>query len=101
MLQPPMSPRRPSRHRGHHLVIDWHAARRRASTAALGGAVVRRIADDRGREWRVRQVLTPAGQALLFQCVVRGVRPELRAVRTPLDSLSDDELVTALETVEE
>jgi hypothetical protein len=28
----------------------------------------------------VRQVLTAAGQALLFQCVVHGVRPQLRAV---------------------
>ena len=101
MLRPPMSPRRPSRHRGYRLVIDRHAAQRRASTAALGCAAVRRIADDRGREWLVRQVLTPAGRALLFQCAVRGVRPELRPVRAPLDSLSDDELVTALEAAEE
>jgi hypothetical protein len=101
MLQPPNSARRPHRHRGYHLLIDRHAARRRTSTAALGCAVVRRIADDRGREWRVRQVLTPAGQALLFQCAVRGVRSELRPARAALESLSDDELVTALETAEE
>ena len=61
-----------------------------------GCVVVRRITDDRGREWRVRQLWSAACYGVLFQCAVPGIRAEARAVRATLDSLTDEELVTAL-----
>ena len=88
-MRPSMRLRRQHRHSAQHPV--GHAAN-------LGCVVVRRVTDDRGREWRVRQAATAAGQALLFQCAVPGVPAELRRFRSPLESLSDDELVTELQT---
>lgn len=61
-----------------------------------GCTVVRRITDDRGREWRVRQLWSENCHGLLFQCSVRGIRSEVRPMRAPLESLTDDELITAL-----
>ena len=67
----------------------------------LGCVAVRRLADDRGRAWRVRQVASATGPALLFQCEVPGLRSEVRPIRSPLESLSDDELLLALEPAED
>ena len=61
-----------------------------------GCIVVRRITDDRGRGWRVRQLWSENCHGLLFQCEVRGVRSEVRPMRGPLESLTDEELVMAL-----
>lgn len=61
-----------------------------------GCIVVRRITDDRGREWRVRQLWSEHCHGLLFQCAVRGVRSEIRPMRGPLEALTDDELLLAL-----
>lgn len=66
-----------------------------------GCVVVRRITDDRGREWRIRQLWSEHCHGLLFQCTVRGVRSEVRPMRGPLESLTDDELVEALLRAEE
>lgn len=68
---------------------------------AFGCSIVRRVTDDRGRGWRVRQLWTMTGQALLFQCEVAGVRSEVRPVYAPLDLLRDDDLVGALAMVED
>ena len=61
-----------------------------------GCVVIRRIADDRGREWRVRQLWSGTCHGLLFQCMVPGIRSEVYPMRAPLESLSDEELVMAL-----
>jgi hypothetical protein len=61
-----------------------------------GCVVIRRIADDRGREWRVRQLWSGTSNGLLFQCMVPGVRSEVHPMHAPLESLTDDELVLAL-----
>ena len=66
-----------------------------------GCTVVRRITDDRGREWRVRQLWSENCQGLLFQCDVRGVRSEVRPVRGHLESLTDDELLVVLAPAED
>jgi hypothetical protein len=67
----------------------------------LGCVAVRRIADDRGREWRVRELSAATGHALLFECEVPGVRSEVRPVRLPMESLSDDDLAAALAPMED
>lgn len=67
----------------------------------LGCAVVRRITDDRGRSWRVRQLESSSGHALLFQCDVPGSRAEVRPTRTPLDSLDDEALIAELVTADD
>lgn len=72
-----------------------------ATNAMLGCVVVRRISDDNGRGWRVREFRTASGVALFFRCDIPGVRPEARAVTAPLESLSDDELVEALRLPDE
>ena len=61
-----------------------------------GCSVIRRITDDLGREWRVRQLWSENCHGLLFQCAVRGVRSEVRPMRGPLESLTDNELLIAL-----
>ena len=61
-----------------------------------GCVVIRRITDDLGREWRVRQLWSEHCHGLLFQCTVRGIRSEVRPMRGSLESLTDDELLTAL-----
>ena len=61
-----------------------------------GCTVIRRITDDRGREWRVRQLRSESCHGLLFQCAASGVRSEVRPMRGHLESLTDDELLIAL-----
>ena len=67
-----------------------------AEAVGNGCIVVRRIIDDRGREWRVRQLWSERCHGLLFQCSVRGVRSEIRPMRGPLEALTDEELLIAL-----
>jgi hypothetical protein len=66
------------------------------TTPRHGCVVTRRITDDRGREWRVRQLWSEHCHGLLFQCTVRGVRSEVRPMHAPLESLTDADLVSAL-----
>jgi hypothetical protein len=70
-------------------------------TQTMGCTVVRRISDHRGREWRVRELSSRGGKALLYQCVVTGIRSELRPAHVPLESLTDEELIFALEAAED
>ena len=78
-----------------------HAARviqvRLATRGALGCVVVRRISDDAGRAWRVREFRSSSGVGLFFRCDVPGVRAEMRAAVAPLESLDDDRLVDLLQ----
>lgn len=61
-----------------------------------GCNIVRRITDDRGREWRVRQLWSENCHGLLYECAVRGVRSEIRPVRGHLETMTDAELLVAL-----
>lgn len=72
---------------------------RTLSSSSLGCAVVRRVTDDRGRSWRVRQLPSAGGHTLLFQCEVPGPRAEVRASGSPLDLLDDDALLDELMTI--
>ena len=67
-----------------------------AQAPSHGCNVVRRITDDLGREWRVRELRSENCHGLLFQCVIRGVRSEIRPMRGPLETLTDDELLVTL-----
>jgi len=76
---------------------------------ALGCAVVRRLTDDANREWNVREMGSDTrvsdsqvsrSTALLFRCEVPGVRSEIRRVAQPLEALSDEELLLALDRAE-
>lgn len=67
----------------------------------LGCNVVRRVPDELGREWRVRDIWSAGGHALLFQCEVPGLRSEVRSARSSLESLSDEELIEALPPIED
>jgi hypothetical protein len=49
----------------------------------------------------VRELSSPTGHALLFQCQVPGVRSEVCPVRRPMESLSDDDLAAALALAED
>jgi hypothetical protein len=71
---------------------------RRVLSDALGCAVVRRITDDAGRAWRVREFYSPTGVGLFFRCDVPGIRAETRAAVGPLESLDDERLVTLLQS---
>ncbi len=71
---------------------------RRVRDAALGCFVVRRITDDAGRAWRVREFHSPTGVGLFFRCDVPGIRAETRAAVAPLESLDDERLVTLLQS---
>lgn len=71
------------------------------SAQPLGCVVVRRITDDLGRGWRVREFRTHAGTGLLFRCEVPGVRAEVRALQAPLEWLDDEELAAALRGAED
>jgi hypothetical protein len=64
---------------------------------ALGCVVVRRITDDVGRAWRVREFRSNTGLGLFFRCEVPGVRAETRAAVAPLESLDEDRLVDLLQ----
>jgi len=76
---------------------------------ALGCAVVRRFTDDANREWSVREMGSDTrvsdsqvrrSTALLFRCDVPGVSSEIRRVAQPLEALSDQELLLALDRPE-
>ncbi len=79
--------------------IGAHVPRRTdhlPADAGHGCTVIRRITDERGREWRVRRLWSENCHGLLFQCSVRGVRSEVRPMRGPLEALTNDELLDAL-----
>ena len=72
--------------------------RRHNSTKAFGCVVVRRITDDAGRAWRVREFRSATGMGLFFRCDVPGIRAETRAAVAPLESLDDERLINLLQT---
>ena len=76
--------------------MDASPLERASGPPVHGCRVVRNITDDHGRDWRVRQLWSENCHGLLFQCAVPGVRSEVRPIRAPLETLTDDELVTAL-----
>jgi hypothetical protein len=71
---------------------------RHTNTRALGCVVVRRITDDAGRAWRVREFRSATGLGLFFRCDIPGIRSETRAVAEPLESLDDERLINLLQT---
>lgn len=74
---------------------------RHPSHEALGCIIVRRITDDAGRAWRVREFQSNRGLGLFFRCDVPGVRAETRAAVAPLESLDEDRLVEMLQNASE
>lgn len=70
---------------------------RHVGREALGCVVVRRITDDAGRAWRVREFRSTTGVGLFFSCEVPGVRAETRAAVAPLESMDEDRLVDLLQ----
>lgn len=94
-------------------MLSIHPARYRARTPsrvirarhlsheALGCVVVRRITDDAGRAWRVREFRSSRGLGLFFRCDIPGVRAETRAAIAPLESLDEDRLVDLLQNASE
>jgi hypothetical protein len=74
---------------------------RHVSREPLGCVVVRRITDDAGRGWRVREFRSPTGLGLYFRCDVPGVPAETRAVVAPLESLTEDGLIGLLQAGDE
>jgi hypothetical protein len=70
---------------------------RRPNPDALGCVVVRRITDDAGRAWRVREFRSPTGIGLFFRCEVPGVRAETRAAVAALESMDEERLVDLLQ----
>lgn len=63
----------------------------------LGCVVIRRITDDAGRGWRVREFRSTSGLGLFFRCEVPGVRSETRAASAPLESLDEERLIELLQ----
>jgi hypothetical protein len=80
---------------------DATLATRILSSQRHGCVVVRRITDDRGREWRVRQLWSENCHGLLFQCAVPGIRSEIRPIQAPLESMTDEDLMFALDLAAE
>lgn len=74
---------------------------RPASREVLGCVVIRRITDDAGRTWRVREFRSSTGLGLFFRCEVPGVRSEARAAVAPLESLGEDDLLVLLRAIDE
>ena len=70
---------------------------RRLNPDALGCVVVRRITDDAGRAWRVREFRSSTGLGLFFRCEVPGVRAETRAAAAALESMDEERLVDLLQ----
>lgn len=70
---------------------------RHVTREALGCIVVRRITDDVGRAWRVREFRSSTGVGLFFRCDVPGVRAETRAAVAPLEAMDEDRLVELLQ----
>ena len=77
------------------------ALARHTPRAILGCVVVRRITDDLGRAWRVREFRSTTGLGLFFRCDVPGVRAETRAAAAPLESLDEDRLIDLLQAGQE
>ena len=86
-----LRPRTPSR-----IVRHRHVARE-----PLGCVVVRRITDDVGRAWRVREFRSTSGLGLFFRCDVPGVPAETRAAVAPLESLDEERLIELLQAGDE
>lgn len=74
---------------------------RHLSQQALGCVVVRRITDDAGRAWRVREFRSSRGLGLFFRCDIPGVRSEARAAVAPLESLDEERLIEMLQNASE
>ena len=91
-----MLPARPPRYRVRQPSRIHNS--RRVRDDALGCIVVRRITDDAGRAWRVREFHSAAGVGLFFRCDVAGIRSETRAAFAPLESLDDERLVDLLQS---
>jgi len=70
---------------------------RHTGRGELGCVVVRRITDDAGRTWRVREFRSTSGVGLFFRCEIPGVRAETRAAVAPLESIDEDRLVELLQ----
>lgn len=101
MFRPPIPPVSGVEPGGARIARQWPTDDRPRSLphhprVPLGCVVVRRIADDCGRSWRVRPLALTGGPALLFQCEVPGLRSEVRPLRSPLDALTDEALLTLL-----
>ena len=77
------------------------ARTRHVSRETLGCIVVRRITDDAGRAWRVREFRSTIGIGLFFRCEVPGVRAETRAALAPLESMDEDRLINLLQAGDE
>ena len=90
-----MPPARPTRYRVRPATRNHRS--RRVRDDGPGCIVVRRITDDAGRAWRVREFHSAAGVGLFFRCDVVGIRSETRAAVAPLESLDDDRLVDLLQ----
>jgi hypothetical protein len=73
--------------RSRHVTLD-----------SLGCFVVRRVTDDAGRSWRVREFRSTRGLGLLFRCEIPGIRSETRAITAPLESLDEERLVDLLQS---
>ena len=71
---------------------------RHVSRETLGCVVVRRISDDAGRAWRVREFRSTTGAGLFFRCEIPGIRAETRVATVPLESMTENELVELLQT---
>ena len=74
---------------------------RHVSREALGCVVVRRITDDAGRAWRVREFRSSSGLGLFFRCEIPGIRSETRAAVAPLESLDEERLADLLQSASE
>lgn len=70
---------------------------RQVRREAFGCIVVRRITDDAGRAWRVREFRSHMGVGLFFQCEVPGIRAETRAASAALESMDAERLVELLQ----
>jgi hypothetical protein len=68
---------------------------------SLGCVVIRRITDDAGRAWRVREFRSHTGLGLFFRCEIPGIRAETRVANASLESLDEDRLVDLLQNASE
>jgi len=76
-------------------------ATRQPPRSSLGCVVIRRITDDAGRSWRVREFRSNTGLGLFFRCDIPGVRAETRAAGAPLESIDEERLVNLLQNASE
>lgn len=70
---------------------------RQPSREPLGCVAVRRVTDDAGRAWRVREFRSPTGLGLFFRCEIPGIRAETRAAVAALESMDEERLVELLQ----